>query len=207
MVGAGVNSMSDSLKFHVLKLHSLSDNEKHWILNKLSSVELNRVEVLLSEVTVINNVYDKTILSQSLHHLLTETELDNSSDDEIKGKISLQKLIKKVDKLEAEKVCNLLESEEAWILSQVIKLNQWTWLEDLKNRLSASKKEQTQQHINRIGLDDQLHLLIILLKLIVETINNYDMDKSAQSIISYDEFSEFQLIDTNKNWWRDLWHS
>jgi len=202
--------MQDSLKLLVLKLHALGNKDKRWIMNKLSGEERDQVEKLLSEIDGIKNIYNKDALNQSIADL-KDRELSSSSADSNREKSLINKLIKKVDRLEHEKVIPMLAKEEPWVLALILKLNQWSWARDLERNLSYELKTKIQQIDTDFDYEANRELIIVVLKLLSDAGNGIVAGKAANQIIDFDEYTAFiepQNSEAGKqHWWRELWQS
>lgn len=200
--------MHNSLKYLVLKLLSLESKERQWILDRLSTTERDRVNGLLNEAKLVIDSADSELIAHAVAELEDSAQFENSGNED-NTKQELRKLIKKIDKYSAQEIYDLLADEEIWILTAVMSLYQWSWLENFENTLPYHVKAKINQSLRDADTDVRNDFATVILKLIIDSRSD-EAGQELNGIINFDNYEEFkhsQLEGTSKTWWGELWQS
>jgi hypothetical protein len=201
--------MQESIKYLVLKLHSLPDDKKQWIMSRLTSEERNKIIPLLEDLGSIKNTFNKKLLISSLQLLNDHrhgAEIEPQDDTTQKT----QKLIKKLDRVESEKIIKILNHEEPWIIALLYTLYDWGWLGALDKTISTNKKLQIQQYIKNGINNIKPTVCLTLLETLLDSLEHEELEQSNQLSINFDKYTtyaESRRDVKQKKWWKEIWQS
>lgn len=204
--------MQHSLKYLILKLHSLNEKQRDWVLANLSQAERDKVSRLLGEISNIKHSSNRSVLIQSIN-ALTEAEQQTQIVSENKEKLLLQKIIKKLDKADSVRLSQVLEHEDPWLIALILNYRQWSWSKELEMSFSYDNLKKINQLRDKYNISLHHDIMLIILNILLTSLGNDTPVNTVEfqhKAIDFDEFSDFtnsQEFDSNKNWWRELWHT
>ena len=199
--------MQPSLKYLVLKLHSLNEKQKNWILSNLSSVERNKVTRLLSEISNIKHSANRKLIVHSINEF-TDTQQQSQMDTENRERIVLQKIIRKIDKSDGLVISQILDREDEWMVALILDSYQWSWSKELEKYLSYDKLKRINRLSEEFNTTLNHEVMLIVLNILMESVSAEDSLETADlnsNPIDFDEFTHFansHEFDSNKNWWK-----
>ena len=197
--------VSTNIKALALKLHSIDEVDRQWILNSLSTDEARKLMNVLNEIKSINLTDNAQIIQESLTHIESwQGQGINNKNDKLSEQIAI------VDKIDPEILIPVLAEENTWILAVLLSIHSWRWQESLLKILSPNKKMQIKQYqqknISKIKQEVKLTLLRILSDL--DSVNENSGVMDTEILVNFEEANQDDETikpKKNKNWWSSLW--
>lgn len=151
----------ERVKYLALKLYSWPKEDRQWVLDNLDKPELDKIVNLLDEIEKSNLVPDRKLIDLVLESVNCVAINDPETINQ-----ELSDLIWTIDRADHQKICWILQDEEAWIISVLFSIHNWRWQEELTQSLSASSRMDIKQYqtndIESITTEVRLALLYIL---------------------------------------------
>ena len=197
--------VSTNIKALALKLHSIDEVDRQWILNSLSTDEARKLMNVLNEIKSINLTDNAQIIQESLTHIESwQGQGINNKNDKLSEQIAI------VDKIDPEILIPVLAEENTWILAVLLSIHSWRWQESLLKILSPNKKMQIKQYqqknISKVKQEVKLTLLRILSDL--DSVNENSGVMDTEILVNFEEANQDDETikpKKNKNWWSSLW--
>lgn len=120
-----------------LKLHSLADADRAWLLGQLPDVAKRTITDMLNELGTMNLPNDRDFIS----HVLEEEAPATPADRALAQALSA-KTLNIIRIASAEHVSNILGEEPDWVIAVILEFDHWAWTEEFLTSLSRPQRVQ-----------------------------------------------------------------